>query len=101
VEPTRRVFGSLRLRHFGPRPLIEDGTVHSASTTIWNGAVGVTLAQRLRLTVNGFNLLDSKASDIEYFYRSRLPGEPPEGVEDIHTHPSLPRMMRVTVQVSF
>ena len=24
VEPTRPVFGSIRVRHFGPRPLIED-----------------------------------------------------------------------------
>ena len=29
VEPTRRVFGSVRLRHFGPRPLIEDASVRS------------------------------------------------------------------------
>jgi hypothetical protein len=101
VEPSRRVFGSIRLRHFGPRLLTEDGAVKSASTTIWNGSVGTTISQRFRLSVDGFNLLDSKAADIEYFYASRLPGEPADGVTDIHTHPSLPRMARVTLQVSF
>ena len=30
-----------------------------------------------------FNLFDRKASDIDYFYPSRLPDEPKEGVDDI------------------
>jgi hypothetical protein len=48
-----------------------------------------------------FNLLNSKVSDIDYFYTSRLPGEPLGGMDDIHLHPSLPRTARVTLQVSF
>jgi hypothetical protein len=40
VEPTKPIFGSLRVRHFGPRPLIEDASVTSKSTTIWNGEAG-------------------------------------------------------------
>jgi hypothetical protein len=48
-----------------------------------------------------FNLFDSDVSDIDYFYRSRLPGEPLTGVEDIHLHPSLPRTARLTLQLSF
>ena len=101
VEPSKRVFGSVRLRHFGPRPLIEDASVNSKSTTIWNGEVGVTLNSRLRLSLEGFNLFDSDVADIDYFYASRLPGEPPDGVEDLHTHPSIPRMGRISLQVSF
>lgn len=100
-EPGKRVFGSLRLRHFGPRPLIEDGSVHSKSTTIWNGEVGVQVTPRLRLLFEGYNLLDSKVADIDYFYTSRLPGEPLGGVDDLHTHPSLPRTGRVSLHVSF
>ena len=30
-------------------------------------------------------------SDIDYFYVSRLPGEPTAGIGDVHTHPTLPR----------
>jgi hypothetical protein len=101
VEPAKRIFGSIRLRHFGPRPLVEDGSVRSKSTTIWNGEVGVPLSPRARLTFEGFNLLNSKVADIDYYYTSRLPGEPLEGVADIHTHPSLPRTGRVSLQLAF
>jgi hypothetical protein len=47
------------------------------------------------------NLLDSQVADIDYFYRSRLPSEPLDGVDDIHTHPSLPRSARVALQMTF
>ena len=101
VEPAKRLFGSIRLRHFGPRPLIENASMRSKSTTIWNGEVGYGVTNRTRLMLEVFNLLDSKVSDIDYFYTSRLPGEPFGGVDDIHLHPSLPRAARVTLQVSF
>ena len=101
VEPSQRLFGSVRLRHFGPRPLVEDGSVTSESTTIWNGEIGVNLTARTRLMVEGYNLFDSDVADIDYFYTSRLPGEPLDGVEDIHTHPSIPRTMRIALQFTF
>ena len=97
----RPVFGSLRLRHFGPRPLIEDNSVRSEPTTIWNGELGVNLTDRLNITLEGFNLLNSDVADIDYYYTSRLPGEPAGGVDDIHFHPSLPRMARVMLNATF
>lgn len=39
-------------------------------------------------------------SGIDYFHLSRLPGEPLEGVEDVHFHPSLPRTARVLLNLS-
>jgi hypothetical protein len=101
IEPSRRLFGSVRLRHFGPRPLVEDGTVRSRSTTIWNGETGYRLSPHTRVVLEGFNLLDSKVADIDYFYRSRLPGEPLDGIDGIHTHPSLPRSARIALQMTF
>ena len=101
VAPARRVFGSLRLRHFGPRPLIEDNTVQSAATTILNGEIGVRINERFDIVLEAFNLLDSDVSDIDYFYTSRLPGEPADGVDDIHFHPSIPRTARVMLNVDF
>jgi hypothetical protein len=101
VTVDRGVFGSLRVRHFGPRALIEDGSVTSRSTTIWNGEIGWHLSPRARLVLEAFNLFDAKVSDIDYFYTSRLPGEPAEGVDDIHFHPALPRSARFGVQFSF
>jgi outer membrane receptor protein involved in Fe transport len=101
IEPRQPVFGSLRVRHFGPRPLVEDGSVKSKNTTIWNGVVGYRLSGTARLVLEAFNLFDAEVSDIDYFSASRLPGEPIGGVEDIHTHPALPRSARVGVQFSF
>jgi hypothetical protein len=101
IEPTRRLFGSIRLRYVGPRALIEDDSVRSASTTLFNAQAGIRLSPQARIVVDGFNLFDAAASDIEYFYTSRLPGEPVGGIEDVHTHPALPRTVRVGLQWAF
>ncbi len=101
VEPARAVFGSLRVRHFGPRPLTEDGRVTSSNTTLWNGEVGCRLSDRARLALEAYNLFNAEVSDIDYFYTSRLPGEPEGGVADIRTHPALPRSVRVGLQLWF
>jgi hypothetical protein len=94
-------FGSLRLRYFGPRNLVEDGSVRSSSTRLLNGQIGARLSPHADMVLDAFNLLDGKASDIDYFYASRLPGEPSEGVEDLHTHPTLPRTLRLSMRVRF
>ena len=96
-----RLFGSLRVRHFGPRPLIEDASVTSRGTTMWNPQAGVSLRPGMRLVADGFNLLNAKASDIDYFYTSRLRSEPAEGVDDTHTHPAVLRTVRVALQLAF
>ena len=100
-EPRQPVFGSIRVRHFGPRPFIEDASVKSASTTLWNGELGYRLSAQARLVFEAFNLFDAKVADIDYFYASRLPGEPLEGIEDIHTHPALPPSVRIGLHFSF
>jgi hypothetical protein len=104
AEPPEKAvgpMGSIRLRHFGPRPLLEDGSVKSKSTSLFNAEVGYRFSRKFRLTLEAFNLFDSEVSDIDYYYASRLPGEPAEGVEDIHLHPALPRSVRVGLHVSF
>jgi hypothetical protein len=101
VDPQRSVFGSVRVRHFGPRPLTEDGTVKSESTTMWNGEIGYRVSRKACLVLELFNIFDAKVSDIDYFYRSRLSGEAPEGIEDVHTHPALPRSARFGLLLSF
>jgi hypothetical protein len=94
------VLGSLRLRHFGPRPLLEDGSVESRQTSIVNGEIGYKFSNRVRLVAEGFNLFDAEVADIEYFFESRLRDEA-EPVEDIHFHAAIPRSARVALQVSF
>ncbi len=94
-------FSHLGLRYFGPRALIEDNSQRSKATTLLYGRVGYKLTKDTRLTLDVFNLLDRKASDIDYYYASRLKGEPAGGVSDIHFHPSEPRTFRVTLSTSF
>jgi outer membrane receptor protein involved in Fe transport len=100
VEDLGNLFGSLRLRHFGPRPLIEDDSVRSEATTLVNGRLGYAFPHGLRLALEVFNLFDERASDIEYFYESRLPGEAGP-VEDVHFHPAEKRSFRLTTEWRF
>jgi hypothetical protein len=96
----RGPFGGVRLRHFGPRALVEDNSVTSKQTTILNGEVGYQFSEKVRLQVEGYNLFDAKVSDIDYFFESRLKDEP-EPVEDFHFHAAIPRSARVALKVSF
>jgi hypothetical protein len=59
------------------------------------------LFKNLRLTADVFNLFDAKVSDIDYYFASRLPGEPLSGVDDIHIHPAVPRTLRVSMVAGF
>jgi len=89
------------VRSFGPRPLIEDGSVRSKATTLAYLRVGYQVAPAIKVALDVFNLFDRQASDIDYYYRSRLPGEPVAGVEDIHFHPVEPRRIRITFSAAF
>jgi outer membrane receptor protein involved in Fe transport len=101
IDTYHRAFGSVRWRYFGPRPLVQDDSVRSKATSLVNLQGGYQLAHGVRLAVDVFNLFNAADSDIDYFYTSRLPDEPLAGVADIHTHPTLPRMARVSVSVGF
>jgi hypothetical protein len=94
-------FAGFRLRSFGPRPLIEDNSVRSKSSTLVNAQLGYEIARGARLSVDVFNVFDARVSDVDYFYTSRLPGEPAQGVADIHTHPAEPRTARISLTYAF
>ena len=101
VDNFHRTFGAIRLRYFGPRALVEDNSVRSEPTTLVNLQGGYQLLKAARLNVDVFNAFDAKVSDIDYYFASRLPGEPLDGVEDIHFHPAVPRTIRVSLVVGF
>jgi hypothetical protein len=96
-----RTYGSLRWRYFGPRALLEDNSRQSKATSLFNLEAGYQLARKVRVNVSVFNLFDAADADIDYFYVSRLPGEPAGGVADFHTHPVIPRTARVNLVVGF
>jgi len=94
-------FGQFQLRYFGARPLTEDDSVRSKATTLAYLRVGCKITPNVRLAIDVFNLFDRKASDIDYFYASRLQGEPLAGVEDVHFHPVEPRRIRASLIANF
>ena len=71
-----------------PRPLIEDGSIESARRRSSTLEARLPPRGRFDVRVDLLNALDSDDDDITYFYASRLPGEPDEGVEDDTSIPS-------------
>ena len=98
-------YGGLQLRYFGPRPLIEDNSVRSKSTATLNGRIGYKINPKLSVNLEGYNLTNRKDAAIDYYYTSRLPGEPADGVSGgvngIHFHPIESRSFRLNVIANF
>ena len=101
VDNLHRAFGSLRWRYFGPRALTEDNSQRSEATSLFELAAGYQLTKKLRVTTEFFNLFNSAVSDIDYYFVSRLPGEPSAGVADVMTHPTLARTARINLTLGF
>ena len=101
IDSLHNFYGSARLRYFGPRALVEDNSARSKATSLMNLEGGYKLAKHMKLGVDVFNVFNASDSDIDYYYASRLPGEPADGVNDIHLHPTLPRTVRVSLIVGF
>ncbi len=103
-SPRSALFASLRYRYFGSRPLVEDNSVRSHGEGIVNAQLGYRMSPKTRLKLDVFNLFNSEARDIDYYYASSLPGDPPStfpsnggsGVNDIHFHPTVPRTVRIS-----
>ncbi len=93
-------FGAMRLRYFGPRPLVEDNSVRSAGSALTNLRIGYKLSRQSQLALDVYNLFDRQVNDIEYWYDSQLAGEAAP-VGDRHIHPSEPRSLRLTFSYRF
>jgi outer membrane receptor protein involved in Fe transport len=90
----------LTVRRLGPAALIEDNSARSSSANVANLSFSYRFTHA-KLSIEALNVLDSRDNDITYFYASRLPGEPAEGVEDYHVHPLEPRQVRASVRYVF
>ncbi len=93
-------FGSLRVRAFSKRPLIEDNSRQGKASFQVNASVGYR-HQNWETALECLNVFDRKDNDIEYFYTSRLQGEQAAGYDDVHLHPTEPRMFRLRVTYKF
>ncbi|MBI3701345.1 MAG: TonB-dependent receptor [Afipia sp.] len=91
-------FGAVKLRYFGPRPLIEDNSVQSLASTVVNARLGYSFDNGVRFQLDAINLFNAKTNQIEYYYESRLPNEA-AGVFDRHVHPVEPLAVRASLRV--
>jgi hypothetical protein len=98
---THGVSGALRVRHFGAYPLTEDNSVRSRASTLTAADFGYRLKSGVMLQATVLNLLNDRADDIQYYYASRLQGEPAEGSNDVHFHPVEPRQLRLSLEWKF
>ncbi len=95
-------FGSVRLRYFGPRPLLEDNSIRSSATVLLNAQVGYRFNKTWTLTAEVLNLLDRRDHDIDYAYASRvLPGAPDPTGSTLHFHPVEPIQARFALTARF
>ncbi len=93
-------FGSLRLRYFGPRPLVEDDSIRSGETVLLGASLGYRFRKTWTVSAEIFNLLDRRDYDIEYAYESRVrPGD--TAVMQRHFHPVEPIQARFMISARF
>jgi outer membrane receptor protein involved in Fe transport len=90
-------FGSIRARHFGESPLVEDNSARSPAYTTIDLQVGYQRSGRWRLALDVFNLFDRKWNDITYYYVSRLKDESSPR-PDFVVHPGVPLTVRAQFQ---
>ncbi|MDO7454037.1 TonB-dependent receptor [Acinetobacter baumannii] len=102
----------VRMRYFGPRPLIEDNSVKSSSSTLVNLQATYRFNKNLQAQIDILNLFNRKVNDIEYLYESCLKTEQTtsecnaltptrDGIIDKHIHPAEDHAYRFSVKYSF
>ena len=93
------ITSSLRLRHLGTAPLIEDNSVRSEPTTLVNFGLSYEFSA-YSIDLDVFNIFNSGAKDISYYYASQLRGEAAP-IEDIHYHPVEPFTVRIGLKIKY
>jgi len=88
--------GTVHARYFGPRPLIEDNSQRSQSSTIFSARASYKVDAKTSVNLDVFNLFNRRSNDIEYYYPSQLRNET-SPVNDIHFHPAEPRTVRLAL----
>jgi len=93
--------GSLALRYLGAYPLSSDDAVQGSGYHEWNADVRYAFGDGWGAAVSLYNILDTKANAMEYWYVDRLATEPAAGVADVHIHPLEPTTIRFTLSKKF
>jgi outer membrane receptor protein involved in Fe transport len=84
-------FGGLQWRKLGGYP-ISDGDQYPEDPgySEFNLDAGYKVSAHLKVQLSIYNLFNTKANSSAYYYTSRLPGEPPDGVTGLQVHPLEP-----------
>jgi outer membrane receptor protein involved in Fe transport len=94
--------GGLQWRRLGTHSLSDgDKFPQDKGYSEFNLDVNYALPNGWKLGVGVFNIFDSNDDAADYYYTSRLPGEPAEGVTDFQIHPLEPRSARFTLTKTF
>ncbi len=94
------VTAGARWRYIGPRALSNDNTERAASSSLVSARLAYVWNRHASVELEGFNLFNRKANDIEYFYESRLRNES-TSVADRHIHPAEPRSVRLSARLTW
>jgi outer membrane receptor protein involved in Fe transport len=92
--------GSIRVRHLGPSPLIEDNSVRDKGSTVVNLRAARKF-ENFELYGDVLNVLNSRDKDIAYFYESFIPGFDAAPVEGRLSRVVEPRTVRVGATYRF
>ena len=102
VDKLGRWSGSLVWRRLGTHHL-SDGEAYPLDRgySEWNLNIDYAIPGGWQLGVGIFNLFNSRDQAADYYYTSRLPGEPADGVADFQQHPLEPRSARFSLTKTF
>jgi outer membrane receptor protein involved in Fe transport len=92
--------GSLRWRYFGPRYLTQDGSQMSPGTSLLYYHLAYKIDKNWLIEGDIFNLLNTKADDITYYYTYRLQPTAAAVSGDLF-HPVEPRTFRLMLTARF
>ena len=92
-----------RVRYLGPHALIEDNSQRGEETLLVNARAAWTPTSMagFELYAEVLNVFDSDDDDIDYYYETRFPGEPAEGVLGRNSRVVEPRQLRVGMTKRF
>ena len=93
--------GGLEYRYLGREPLTPDNEIQSGGYGEWNADVRFAFAPDWSAGLGVYNILNRHANAAEFWYVDRLPGEPVDGVPDLHVHPLEPLAVRLTLSKTF
>jgi outer membrane receptor protein involved in Fe transport len=92
--------GSIRMRHLGPYPMIEDNSVRDKGSTVFN-LRGARKFENIEVYAEVLNILNSRDKDIAYYYESYIPAFDAAPTDGRLSRVVEPRTLRVGAKYKF